>query len=737
MSKVQWLAVLGLAGVVAMTPSARAQSRPYIGFVYPAGGQQGTTFQVKLGGQALENITGAIVSGSGVSARLVEYHRKLNPQDMQLLSQQLSQLRRTGTRVASRKASFAAPTTTSGGDEMMMSAEVAAGKNSAASKNESAQQLAERIQRRMREYVQRPASVSLASIAYVEVTVAPDAPPGERELRLVTLRGGTSNPIPFHVGQLPEHCRKPMGTAPFQVLGKEQLALRKRPEYEVEDRVSIPCTVNGQIASGEINRYRFDARKGQRLVITTLARQLIPYIADAVPGWFQPVLALYDADGKELAYDDDYRFRPDPTIVYQIPKDGEYVFTITDAIYRGREDFVYRVTIGELPLITSIFPLGGRVGESHSIKTKGVNLGDAALLPPAKDAKPGIQQLAANKDGFIANRVPFALDTLPETFDKEPNNTPAHAQKVALPVIVNGRIDKDDDWDVFQFTGKAGETVVAEVHARRLDSPVDSVIKLTDAKGQLIAFSDDREDLGAGVNTHHADSYFMAKLPADGTYHVHIGDTGRKGGEEYAYRLRISAPQPDFELRVVGSSTSARQKNFAAFSVYAMRKDGFDGPIKITLKNPPAGFTSYPVTLNGTQNITRLSFKSDSVTKGPVNITVIGSARIGDKKVVHAAVAAEDKMQAFLWRHLVPAQDLKVLVYSPFYEPPPKRVPRELSPEMEAQAKAKAAELRAKGQKFSKGQVAGRIRQIRSLFDEGLLTDDFYGEKIAECGAAQ
>ena len=51
-----------------------------------------------------------------------------------------------------------------------------------------------------------------------------------------------------------------------------------------------------------------------------------------------------------------------------------------------------------------------------------------------------------------------------------------------------------------------------------------------------------------GVNTHHADSYLMVKLPADGTYYVHLGDTARNGGEEYAYRLRISAPQPDFAL---------------------------------------------------------------------------------------------------------------------------------------------------------------------------------------------
>ena len=130
----------------------------------------------------------------------------------------------------------------------------------------------------------------------------------------------------------------------------------------MEQRITLPCTVNGQIASGEVNRYRFEARKGQRLVISAEARQLVPFIADAVPGWFQPVMAVYDAEGKEVAYDDDYRFKPDPVIFSRCPRTASTCSTIYDAIYRGREDFVYRVTVGELPFMTSIFPLGGRAG---------------------------------------------------------------------------------------------------------------------------------------------------------------------------------------------------------------------------------------------------------------------------------------------------------------------------------------------------------------------------------------
>ena len=721
MCRGRWLVVAGVASGMALAPLGQAQTRPYIGYVYPAGGQQGTTFEVKVGGQNLTDDSGVIVSGSGVTARLVQYCNPLGNRESALLSLQLRELKKPAAKAVSTKKTkeAAAPWT----PRVMDPATVV---------------MMARIEKLLREDVRTPACAAFRGVAFIEVTIAPDAPPGDRELRLVTRRGGASNPMVFHVGQMPEYCRKPMITAPRQTLGKEAQALRNRPAREAEDRIQIPCTVNGQIASREVNSYRFTAHKGQRLVITTQARQLIPYIADAVPGWFQPVLALYDTDGKEVAYDDDYRFKPDPVILYEVPKDGDYVFAIYDAIFRGRNDFVYRITIGEMPFVKSIFPLGGRVGDLHPVKMKGMNLGDAELTLPAQDAEAGIHLIVANRDGVVSDPVPFALDTLPEAFDKEPNNTPVRAQKITLPVIINGRIDKEDDRDVFQFAGRAGDTVVAEVYARRLDSPVDSVIRLTDKNGQLLAFSDDREDLGAGVNTHHADSYFMAKLPVDGTYYVHIGDTGREGGEDHSYRLRISAPRPDFALRVVPSSTSLRSKGDATLAVYAMRKDGFAGDIKLDLKNPPPGFTSFPVTLTATQTVGRMRFKVSSiVTEAPVNLSITGSARIDGNVIVQEAVPAEDRMQAFLWRHLVPAKDLKVLVYDPNYRTVPQRVPPELTPAQLAKAEAIVAAAEAKGRKFTKGQVAGFARGIKDLYEKGLLTDQFYGDKIAELGLAR
>ena len=178
-----------------------------------------------------------------------------------------------------------------------------------------------------------------------------------------------------------------MKTTQRQVLGKEHLAQVKRPPEEEEMSITVQCTMNGQLAAGWVDRYRFEATKGQRLVISAKARDLVPYVADGVPGWFQAVLKLYDSGGKEVAYNDDFYFRPDPVLYFEVPEDGEYVLTINEALYRGRESFTYRMTIGELPFVTSIFPLGARVGEQVKIEMEGWNLEKTTLSPPPQDAK--------------------------------------------------------------------------------------------------------------------------------------------------------------------------------------------------------------------------------------------------------------------------------------------------------------------------------------------------------------
>ena len=760
MSRFTRLLILSLASLWAAASSASAQSQ-YIGYVYPAGGQQGTIFPIRLGGQGLIQASDLVVSGEGVSVRLVEYCRVLDNQEMSFLNQQLTELRKKETTLSDEMAAkmasfeFPAPIGPVTGPETFRSlicpicgtanspdatlcikcntklekpkeptpGEKEAKSNAPKSEKDAAKErLIERIQKRFAEDERTPAVRSQNELVFAEVTVAPDAKPGRREIRVITKRG-VSNPLPFYVGQVPEVARKPMKTCQLPVLGREYLAQRKRPPDEVEMRVAVPCTMNGQIAPGEVNRYRFQANKGQRLVISAKARDLVPYVADGVPGWFQAVLRLSDSNGKELAYNDDFRFNPDPVVYFEVPDDGEYVLTINEALFRGRESFVYRITIGELPFVTSIFPLGGRVGEPVKIEMDGWNLEKATLSPPPQDAKPGTHLIAAGNGRFVSNHVPFALDTLPECLEKEPNDEPSKAQKVNLPIIINGRADRPGDWDVFEVEGKAGETIVAEVYARRLGSPLDSFLKVTGADGKIIALNDDHFDAASGLNTDHADSYLMVKLPADGKYFIHIGDTRRQAGKEYAYRLRISHPQPDFVLRLIPSRISMPSKGSASVTVYAIRKDGFDGPIMLGFKDLPQGLESAGATLAAKQEAVGLSLKTSlTAMEKQVNLTVVGTAKIGDREMAHEAVPAEDKMQAFLWRHLLPAETLPALVFDPSYQPPADRI----RPPIRDEDRPKDAKPT-----LTRSSVEGYLRQIEGLYQEWFLTDEFVNREIA------
>jgi hypothetical protein len=720
------IASLTIVAATSFAQLAEAQNQ-YIGYVYPAGAQRGTTRPIRLGGQRLRYASDIQVSGRGVTARLVDYYRVMNNQELSLLRQQLKALKKKETTIGDAMATKMAWFEFPGRIGPTKNLELVSITADAPSLHEIAKKnLIDRIERLFAEDERNPAVRAHTELVFAEVTVADDAAPGRREIRVIT-KSGISNALPFYIGQVPEVARKPMKTCQKPVLGKEHLAQRSRPPEEEEMTVSLPCTMNGQIAAGEVNRYRFQAAKGQRLIISVKARELVPYVADGVPGWFQAVLKLSDAKGNELAFNDDFRFHPDPLICYEVPEDGEYILSINDALFRGRESFVYRITIGELPLITNIFPLGGRAGESIAIEAGGWNLQQSTLTSPPPNAKPGRHLISASNEKTVSNRVPFILDTLPECLDQEPNNHDAEAQQVSLPIIINGRSDQPNDWDVFEVTGKADDMLVVEVMARRLGSPYDSFVKVTNTQGQVIALNDDHYDAASGLNTDHADSYLMLKLPADGKCFVHLGDTRQKSGPAYAYRMRISKPRPDFALRVIPSRICIRGKASAAVTVFALRKDGFRGPIKLNFPDLPQGLSCPGATIAANKDQTRLVLKTTlAAMDEPVELSVVGTATIWKQQRIHKAVPAEDRMQAFLWRHLLPADTLPALVFNPGYQPPAERI----RPPIRDEDRPKEAT-----RNLRQNQVDWFLKQINGLYQEWLLTDEFANRQIADVEA--
>lgn len=618
-------AALLLAAVAALAPAPAAsqnpQRGPRIGYVYPAGGRRGTTFEVAVGGQFLDGVRAALFSGRGVEASVREHTKPPSPKEVAAWRERLKAL------AEKRAAAMRAPATPgaprwSGEEEKELS----------------------ELRARVQSFQGRPPNPAISETARLEVRIAADADLGGRELRLLAA-GGLTNPVEFRVGALPE-------------LREEAPAAR-----ESATRIALPAVANGQILPGDADRFRFAARKGERLVFAVEARRLVPYLADAVPGWFQAVLSLYDGEGREVAYADDYRFDPDPVLFFEVPSDGEYELEIRDALYRGREDFAYRIAAGAIPFIEGIFPLGARTGAPAEVEVRGWNLpcDRLGLSPPA--GEPAVAFVSAGAGDAVSNRVPFEWGDLPEIREEEPTGDGSGSLALELPAVVNGRIERPGDRDEFRFEGRAGSEIVAEIRARRLGSPLDSALRLLDPEGREIAANDDAEDRGAGLVTHHADSYLALKLPSDGRYRVLVADAQGKGGPDFAYRLRLGPPRPEYELRIAPSSVSVRPGRRAALRAVAIRRDGFSGEIRLELEGAPPGFALAGARIPAGEVEARVELAAPPRAAGRVvSVGIIGRAEIGGREIARRAVPADAKTQAFAYEHLVPARELLVAV---------------------------------------------------------------------------
>lgn len=558
-----------------------AESPPYAGYVFPAGGQCGGTFTVLIGGETIASATLARFSGEGIESEII----------------------------AVKEPTYLGP----GGKKQ-----------------------------------KKRGQTVLDEEVTLRVTIRPEAKPGERDLCLVTPKGVT-NKVRFQVGTLrevretePNNDPKSASTLPI-----------------------LPLTINGQILPGDQDVFRFSAQKGQHIIAAVSARRLIPYIADAVPGWFQATIAISDADGRELAHAEHFRSNQDPVLQVQIPASGEYRLSIRDVIYRGRQDFVYRIALGAIPYVTHSAPLGAQCARSPvSVRIFGWNLPAEEQTQQVDRRSPGQQFLSVSHDGITSNQIPFVVGTLPE-LDQIPSATNIDTpQELPFPSTVNGCIRRPSEVHFFTFAGTKDQSVQIEVLARRLGSPLDSFLILLDPKGQKIAENDEIKDKTEGLLTHQADSQITVKLLEEGVYTIKLFDVQGKGGNDYGYRLSVSEPRQDFVLQASPSKISVPQGGSANLTISAIRRAGFTGEIHLDLLAP----NDSGLTLNGgciAAGADRLQVTVSATRNAPLE-TVIpslsASAVVAGKKVTHPVIFTDELMQAFLYQHMVPSCEAVVSV---------------------------------------------------------------------------
>lgn len=129
--------------------------------------------------------------------------------------------------------------------------------------------------------------------------------------------------------------------------------------------------------------------------------------------------------------------------------------------------------------------------------------------------------------------VPWKLpiDRENPIMEKEPNDTFQQAQSISLPGLVLGRIEKNQDVDVFKLECVKGDKISIDVMAARLGSALDSLLLLHTSEGQLLESNDD--------STPSGDSHLEVVIPKTGIYYLTILDANDHGGTAFVYRLSI------------------------------------------------------------------------------------------------------------------------------------------------------------------------------------------------------
>src|SRR6266542_4277593 len=396
----------------------------------------------------------------------------------------------------------------------------------------------------------------------VSVTVAPDALLGARELR-VAIPSGVSEPVALNVDFLSQI----MQAAPNQDTNHAQL-------------IELPAAVNGVIReSAKSDFYRFKGQKNQHLIFDVYAFRFGSPLDSS--------LALLDAAGKELARSEDVNGL-DSLIDFTVPEDGEYFLQLRDFRYQGGKDFKYRIVAGELPCLDGIFPLGGQRGKSLEVSLRGRNLDGLSKmkLKIEPDAPLGQQEIRAHTGKGYSNPVSIEVGELAEFIESEPNDTPTNANPVSLPVVINGRIKGEKDADQFKFKVEKDQTFIFEVEAGRFESPLDAVLYLSDSKGKVIQQNDDAVGADARIEQRFAEA---------GEYFIKIRDLLDRNGEDFAYRLVVRPPQPDFTVTFFPDTPRVYRGSHTLVSVEVQRQAGFGGAVEARLENLPPGVTADPL----------------------------------------------------------------------------------------------------------------------------------------------
>jgi hypothetical protein len=397
------------------------------------------------------------------------------------------------------------------------------------------------------------------------LAIAADCEPGIHALRVRTATGLTKLRT-FHVGTLPEIAEKEPNNA-----------------FESPQPIELGCVVNGVVTNEDVDYYVVEAKEGERVSIEVEGLRL-------GRTFFDPALTVFDEKRFEvMVADDSTLLQQDCYCTFKAPKTGRYIIEMRETSFRGDDASSYRLHVGRFPRPAAAFPGGGPPGKPLEVRWLGDPNGERTETVTLPE-QPSINFRLRVKDdlGAAPTGLPVRVSELPNFVEAEPNDDLDKATKAELPGALCGIINKAADVDRFRVAGKKGDVWDFRLVAREIRSTLDGVLRLRNAKGEVIAAADDN-----GANP---DSYLRFTIPDDGEYVVEVEDHLRQGGPTYLYRVEVSKPKAAVDMileerqQYEAIEMVVPQGNRMAYLVDAIRAD-VGGELNDGFGELPAGVT--------------------------------------------------------------------------------------------------------------------------------------------------
>ena len=402
--------------------------------------------------------------------------------------------------------------------------------------------------------------------------LAADCRLGEHLMRL-RMASGVSETRTFWVG-------------PFRVVAE------KEPNNDVAtaQRLTNTVTIRGIVAADDLDHFIVSAQKGQRITAEVEALRLGRSALD-------PYVAILGRDGKPLVESEDTAFGfQDGVVSILAPETGDYVVVVRETGFGGKEDYHYRLHVGDFPRPTGVYPLAGKSRESVSFNFLGDPAGEKVQrvkLPAEANEKFGIVAEGAPSPNWI-RVTPFAT-----ALEAEPNDSREQAGEARdIPVVFNGIISKPGDHDWFRFRAKKGQNLQVSVFARRLRSPLDSAMQIVTPKGTPLSDNDD---------TTGPDSSINVKVDEDGEYAFFVRDFLRRGGPDFTYCVEVAPVAPSIAVRIpeVARNDSQTRQYIAVprgnrfATLMSVRRANVSGDVNFMAAPLPAGVKLNAETMPG------------------------------------------------------------------------------------------------------------------------------------------